>query len=113
MVKVKGATILETVIAMVIILIVFLVAGTIFLNISKSGLTEKRIRAYESLNNYYAQLKIEDIPHQGKEEINGFLINTAIENYKEKTGVALVHCWIYDSENKIIAEQKRIVPINN
>ena len=113
MVKVKAATILETVIAMVIILIVFLVAGTIFLNISKSGVTEKSIRAYESINNYYSQLKIEEIPYQDKEEINGFLINTDIENYNDKPGLALVHCWVYDTDNKIIAEQKRIIPINN
>ena len=111
MVKLKAATILETVIAMGIILIVFLVAGTIFLNISRSGLTEKRIRAYESLNNYYTQLKIEDIPQTRTEEINGFVINTEIENYKDKPGVALVHCRIYDTENNIIAEQKKVVPI--
>jgi type II secretory pathway pseudopilin PulG len=111
MVKVKASTIIETVIAMMIILIVFLVAGTIFLNISKSGLTEKKIKAYESINNYYDQVKINDIPFQGKEEINGFLINMDIEAYGEKPGVVLVHCWISDNENKILAEQKRIVQI--
>ena len=113
MVKVKAATILETVIAMVIILIVFVLAGTVFLNISKSGLTEKKIRAYESINNYFDQLKIAEIPLEGKEEINGFLINAEIQPYQDKTNVVEVHCWIFDTGNSIIAEQKRILPINN
>ncbi|MBS1509228.1 MAG: hypothetical protein JST86_00190 [Bacteroidetes bacterium] len=113
MVKVKAATILETVIAMVIILAVFLTAGTILLNLSKSGVSEKNIRAYEAINNYYKQIQIKDIPYEDKQEEDGFLINATIENYNEKPGVAVVHCWINDINNNIIAEEKRIVLINN
>ena len=111
--KLKAATILETIIAMLIIFIVFLAAGMILLNISKAGLNEKKIKASAAINTFLDHLKIEEIPSEVSEKSGNFLINAAIESYRDKPGVAQVNCRIYDAENKIIAEQKRIMFIKN
>lgn len=113
MVKVKATTILETVIAMIIILIVFLIAGTIFLNISKTGLTEKKIKATETINIYIEQLKIGELPYESKEELNGFSLITEADDYPGRPGIAMVHCKALDIENRVIVEQKRLMLINN
>lgn len=112
MVKVKATTILETVIAMTIILIVFLIAGTIFVNISKSGLTEKKIMASAIINNCFDELQVRETPYENTETINGFLIQTTAADYPGRAGVAEVHCRASDSEGGIIAEQKRLIVLN-
>lgn len=113
MVKVKATTILETVIAMTIILIVFLIAGTIFVNISKSGLTEKKVRATEELNNYFDELKISEIPYSNIETVDGFIIHTEANEYSAKAGVVIVYCFVSDTDEGVIAEQKRLMVLNN
>lgn len=113
MVKLRAVTILETVIAMIIILIVFLSAGMIMLNISKTGLTEKKVKAAATISHYLDHLRIEKVPSEVSEKLGNFLINTTVENYMDKPGVVIVDCRIYDAENKIITEQKRIMRIQN
>jgi len=112
MVKVKATTIIETVIAMGIILIVFLIAGTVFLNISKSGLTEKKVQASAILNNYVEELKIREVPYGNIETVDGFMVETEAEEYAGRAGVIMVHCTISDASD-IIAEQKSLMIINN
>ena len=112
MVKVKATTILETVIAMTIILIVFLIAGTIFVNISKSGLTEKKIRASAVIDNYFDELQVHETPYQGIETMNGFIIQTEASDYPGRAGIAEVHCRATDSDGGIVAEQKRLIVLN-
>ncbi len=112
MVKVKATTIIETVIAMTIILIVFFIAGTIFVNISKSGLTEKKIRAAAVINNCFDELQVSETPYENTETINGFIIQTTAADYSGRAGIAEVHCRASDSDGGVVAEQKRLIVIN-
>jgi Tfp pilus assembly protein PilV len=111
--KLKASTILETIIAMLIIFIVFLTAGMIFINVLKTGLSEKKIKASVVISNYLDQLKIENVPSEITDKSVDFIINTTIETYKDKIGVVLVNCQVYDFDNKIIAERKRVMLIKN
>lgn len=113
MAKVKATTILETVIAMVIILLVFVISTTVILNISKSGLTEKKIKANEEINIYVGQLKIEEPPFEIEEKINDFLLRIKVDRYLSNNAIVLVQCQALDVENKVIAEQKRLMLKNN
>lgn len=113
MVKVRATTIIETVVAMTIILIVFLIAGTVFLNISRSGLTEKKVRASAILNNYVEELRISEVPYENIESVDGFIIQTEAKEYAGRAGVVMVHCTVSDSGSGIIAEQKRLMIIND
>ncbi len=112
MVKVKATTIIETVIAMTIILIVFFIAGTVFVNISKSGLTEKKIRASAIINKYFDELQVSETPYENIETVNGFIIRTEAADYPGRVGIAEVHCRASDSEGGVVAEQKRLIVIN-
>jgi type II secretory pathway pseudopilin PulG len=112
MVKLKATTIIETVIAMAIILIVFLVAGTIFLDVTRSSVSEKKIRASETVNSYLNNMRIEKIPDRLTDQANGLLIETEIQPFRENVNIALVHCRIYEQGKKVLAEQKRLMRVN-
>lgn len=113
MVKVKATTIMETVIAMTIILILFLIAGSVLINISKSGLTEKKIKASAILDQYYDGLKITEAPFQNTELVDHFVITTEATEYVNKSGVILVRCSVSNESGEIIAEQKRILTVKS
>lgn len=57
--KIKGTTILETVVAMVIILIIFSIASTILINTTLSGVSFEKIKGRELLKLYSAKSKQE------------------------------------------------------
>lgn len=112
MAKLKGATIIETVIAMTIILTIFLVAGMIFLNLNKSGVSEKKMGAVEACDIYLDQVVVEKKPDQISEVINGYQLIADIDSVTGNPALAFVYCRVYDAEKKIIAEQKRFIRIN-
>lgn len=110
--KLKAVTIIETVVAMLIIVIVFFTTTIFFLDIEKSGVHLKKLKATEIVNNYFTNIHFTEIPEQRKEPLNGFIVEVDIKNYASTDSLAQVQCRVYDSSNKLLAEQKRLCRIN-
>ena len=110
--KLKGSTLLEVVIAMVIIMLVFGIAMMIFANVTQSSLSLKKTRARALLNEI--MLNAEKIKGNNTQSlaIDDFRIEQVVKNYNEDPNLTEIELTAYDENSATIASlHKVIIPL--
>jgi type II secretory pathway pseudopilin PulG len=107
--RVSGATIVETIVAMVIILVLFGITTTIFVQTSLHSLSVKKIRAAQLANEFY--ITMIDEKNFDNEEVtkDDFLIKKNIEVYSKNSNVLAITITVLDNNDKEIETQKRLI----
>lgn len=107
--KVQGATLIEVLTALVILAIVFSLSLMIFINVTSTVSTKRKIRA----NQYMQQIADETLVNQSyiddQYQFENFRIEKTIKNYKKQSGLALLHLKAVTPENKTIVSWKQLV----
>jgi len=112
---IKSATIIEVILALVIIMLTMGIALMIYLNITNSQFTIQQLNAH---------LLINDISINTTKNIHGTLEDEVIEKdqstmyksiipYKDIPNLYLLHLEVMDKHNKKLAERKELIIINN
>jgi hypothetical protein len=106
--RLPGATIVETIVAMVIILLLFGMATTVFVQVSLHSFSVKRQRAADMIN-AYALATGEDRSFINEELTkDGFVLKKEVENYQGREQVAAITFMVLDVNNELLARQKRL-----
>jgi predicted MPP superfamily phosphohydrolase len=109
--RISGATIVETIVAMVIILVLFGITTSIFVQTSLHSFSVKKIRAAQLANEFF--LKMSDDKNFNNEEVtkDDFLIKKNIEVYSKNGNVLAITIIVLDNNNKEIENQKRLIRV--
>ncbi|HJP63618.1 MAG TPA: hypothetical protein VJ844_09265 [Mucilaginibacter sp.] len=107
--KVQASTILEVVIAMVMIVVVFGIALMIFSNISRLSLSVKKLNAEAILQDRL--LKIEQYDNNTDEiaRVGELHIEQKVTHYNDDNHLSQVQLTAYDDNNNIVAELQKVI----
>jgi Tfp pilus assembly protein PilV len=110
--KITASTILEVVIAMVLIILVFGIAMMIYTNVLNNSLSVKKIRAQGILQQ--ALIKAEQTSDNSSESVSvdDFRIEQEVKPYNSNNNLVDIHLTAYDTNQKKIAELEKVI-INN
>lgn len=107
--KVQGSTLIEVLVAMIIIVICLGIASIIILNISKSGNTGLKLFAEQ-----YAEKVIEEskLNHEYLDEIyeiEGIIVEKRVELYKNLDGLFELTITVFNPDMKQLVQKKELV----
>jgi hypothetical protein len=107
--KVDASSILEVLVAMIVILIVFSMAMIITDNVTRSSLSTKKIAAQAAVNDLL--IKDESVTKIETQTIkeNDFNLEQEVEIYQNNQALLKVHVTAYDENKNKVFEQQRIL----
>jgi Tfp pilus assembly protein PilV len=110
--KVQASTILEVVIAMVLIIVVFGIAMMIYTNVLSSSLSVKKIKAQAVLQQ--TLIKTEQLKGITSQSItvDDFRVEQEVKPYNGSKLLNDIHLTAYDANQRKIAELEKVI-INN
>jgi Tfp pilus assembly protein PilE len=107
--KLQASTILEVVIAMVIIMVVFGIAMMIFSNVMLESLSVKKIHAEAMLNETMLQDEHTGGLTNQTFTIGNFRVDQEIKGYNDDKNLLEIDLTVYDANQQKITELKKII----
>jgi prepilin-type N-terminal cleavage/methylation domain-containing protein len=107
--KVKGSTLIEVLVAMIILVICLGIATIIILNISKSGNTSLKLFAEQYAEQLIEQSKINCDYRNVTIETEGIIIEKQVKSYKNLDGIAELTITVFDTGMKQLVQKKELV----
>jgi hypothetical protein len=112
-VKLQASSILEVVIAMLLVTIIMSISMVIFSNIMKSSFNTRKIEAF-------ARIKVLSIATKKEKRFiteeyleADYKIQKQVENYANTSGIIQIKWFAEDKDKKLLAEYREIVSENN
>jgi type II secretory pathway pseudopilin PulG len=110
---VNASTILEVVIAMVLIVVVFSIAMMIFANVTSSSLSVKKIRAQAVLHEALLNAEKKGDSTSLSLNIEDFRIEQAIKPYHQTNQLYEIHLTAYDANQQKVTELEKVILISH
>lgn len=110
--KLKAGTILETMVALTIVMISFGIALMIFNNVNKSNSNFLKIKASIMLNEAAKNATQEKLYIDNSFEQDGISITQKIENFDNLSDIKLLYLEARNKEGKVIAERKELILVD-
>jgi len=107
--RVKASTMLEVIIAMVVILVVFVIGMMIFTNVLKLSLSTKKIRAQALLGGFMLNAERAGANSNQLFTVDGFRIQQEASPYKNDSDLTTIQLTAYDQNQQKVAELKKII----
>jgi len=111
--KVRAFTILETMVALTIALLMFGMMSSLFIQISRKSYSSRKLKAHELLNSFVISMSQNDSFYNSKMNIDGYLIKTRFTKvdsfpllFKSKFEIYDDKGQLLDQVNKFIISQK-------
>lgn len=106
--RVPAATIVETVVAMVIILVMFGITTSVLVQTSLHSFSVKKIKAAHIINDYFSKTAEENLFFNEEVAKDGFVVKKEIENYRQNGQVIAITVSVLDNNSDVIQVQKRL-----
>ena len=110
--KIKGSTLIEVLVAMVIVLVVYSIAMMIFLNIKRSANTGLKSIALLELDNVVIETKKKFSFIDEDYKTESFVIKKKISPYGKNNDLRVLSVEVVDLAGRLITERKEIVKLN-
>jgi len=110
--KIKASTLVEALVAMVIILIIYGIGLTIFINVNKSSANRLKIEAYLQLEDIVAKTKKEARYLDETYDLENLKVEKKITKYDNNNSLNVLQIKILSKENKLLAEHREIIKVN-
>jgi type II secretory pathway pseudopilin PulG len=111
--KLKASTIIEVLIAMILIIVVFGIAMMIFTNVVNSGLSVKKIRAEALLQQALLSAERSDNLVSQSVPVDDFTIVEEVKAYNGNTALTDIHLTALDQNQQKVAELEKVILKNN
>jgi hypothetical protein len=105
----KASTILETIVALVIILAVFGIATTIFIRVGAVAISMRKLSAEQVLRHYAETTWREHLFFDSDERINGYEASRRVTEVQDETGLWRIHFYIYDHDHMLLTDWQQYV----
>lgn len=107
--KLKAATLIEALIAMVIVLVCLGIASMIYVNVISSGNQRTRLNAHLALSDVSIVSKKSRLFLDEEIRSGNIIIRKTISPYKESPGVSVLVLVAVNAEGKVISTWKELV----
>ncbi len=109
--RIEASSLVETVVAMIIILSVFGISMMVYMNVVKTGINLSNLNASLQLNELAEKTKKEKLYVDQTIESKGFSIQKKITKYNHDENLLLLEITAKDNGDKILASRKEIILI--
>jgi len=111
--RIRAATILESIVALTILLVLFGISISLFVQVNLHGGSEKDVKA-EQLLNEFSQATITEKRYFDEDiEKSGFILKKLVTEYPGKLGLLQIHYLVYDSNKKLLLDWNELVSNDN
>lgn len=109
--KVRASTIIEVLISMIVIMVVFGMAMLIFANVTRSGVSEKKVRSSAVLQQIL--LDDEKTADLGSRmfTVDSLRVEQQVKNYNNKDSLVEIDLRAYDPGGQLTADAHKIIPV--
>jgi Tfp pilus assembly protein PilV len=106
--KLKGSTILESLIAMIVLVICLGISGMIYANVLGSDKGMLRLKTTSILENQAIEIKKQKRFIDDEIPVENMRLSTRFSNY-EQTDLIQMHLVLKDNEGRIVAEREELI----
>jgi type II secretory pathway pseudopilin PulG len=110
--RLPAATLVETIVAMVIILVVFGIVTTVFVQATLTTASLKKLKAVQLANIYMEQTSEEKTFFDEETTKEDYKIVRQVTAYQGHTNLWKVSIVIYDNNDQLLEQQNRLLPAN-
>jgi hypothetical protein len=107
--KLRAASLIEVTVAMVIILLVWTIALTIFINVTTSGGAIKKVRYQLWLKDYALKVKNEKLFIDDEFELDEVTVHRKVMPYKGNNKLLYLHLTITDASGKVLSQYQELI----
>ncbi len=107
--SIKASSLFETIVALMVIMIVFGIAMTIYVNVMRNSTSLSELKASLRLDELARETKEKKSYFDEKFEDESTLIEKKVTKYKDKEGLFLLDLQAFDKTNKRLAERKELL----
>lgn len=109
--RVPGSTIVETIVALVVILVIFGIATTVFVQVSLHSFSVRKQQAAALLNEYAVSTGEQHSFINEEVTKDGLLLKKEVSGYPGNDQVTVITFEVKDHNNEILGTQKRLFRI--
>jgi Tfp pilus assembly protein PilE len=109
--RLPGSTIVETIVALVVILVIFGIATTVFVQVSLHSFSVRKQQAAALINDYAVSTGEQHSFFNEEVTKDGLLLKKEVTGYPGNEQVTVITFEIRDSNNEILGNQKRLYRI--
>ena len=107
--KIKAATLFETIVALVIVSMIFGIATTIFVRVSAGSVSIKKLRAAGILKDYSEKVRRNRLFFDDDEKADSFEIKRIVTAEDNFTKLWRIHYYIFDNKKTLLSEWQQYV----
>jgi Tfp pilus assembly protein PilV len=107
--KIKASSILEVIVAMVIIFVVFGMGMMIYANVTRSSLSAQKIQARAILLEELNKAEQSRAPSARSMDTAGFRVEQEVAPYPDDTLLSVIHLTAYDGNQNKISELQKVI----
>lgn len=107
--RLKGSTLIETLVAMVIIIICFGIGLLIYVNVLASDNRYQKFHAFNLLKNLSLSIQQENNFLDGDFEVDNIILKKRVVKYPMATGLVQLSLSAYGKNGKLLAQQREIL----
>jgi competence protein ComGF len=107
----KASTLLEVITAMVMIMVIFTVATSMFIRVTGAGSTIEKINAQLILNHKAIEVKLSQNFKDDESKEGELNVKQHIKPHGSSTSLLLLHLEAFNNDNKKLADLKELVLI--
>jgi uncharacterized membrane protein len=107
--RLAAATIIETVVAMVIILVLFAITTTVLVQTSLRSFSIKRIKAAQLVNTCFVKTANEKSFFNEQIAMDEYLIKKEVQQYGRNNNVLAIRIIVADNNNTELVSEQRLI----
>lgn len=107
--KIAAATIIETMVAMTILLVLFGMAITLLVQVTLAGNSGKKIKAEQLLSDWAVKTKQDQQYVDEEITADGFLLKRTVKAAAGENGLLEIEYSIYEDGKKLLPDRKELV----
>ncbi|WPU99882.1 hypothetical protein SNE26_28135 [Mucilaginibacter sp. cycad4] len=107
--RVKGSTILEVIISMIIIIVVFGIAMMIFTNVNRLSLSVKKLKAQAILQHTLLQAEQAKDHSDQTTTVDDLAIRQEITPFENEPGLSVITLTAFDPKHEQVARLKKVI----
>lgn len=109
--RLKAATLIESLVAMVIIVVCFSVATMIYVNVINSDKQRMGLKAMQLLDKEVQQLKNEKNFLDEEKKVNGWIVKKTLQKYAQTDNLYHLMLTVKDTAGRIVAKRNELIAV--
>jgi type II secretory pathway pseudopilin PulG len=108
-IRLKAFTILETMVALTIVLLMFGMMSSLLIQINKGSYSSRKLKAHELLNSFIISMNQRDTFYNSTINIDGYILRSQCAGWEGYPNLVKSKFEIYDERGGLIEQESRFI----